>query len=133
MEAFDLLHEVVFRYEELDQLGAKLEQMVIQNKVDGIGELYDRIRQRQEQAGMLDTRLMEIFVSRPELRDYPQIRKWLQLMKNIHTRNQYLLPQLQTRLAHHRSELGTLHKGVSLLQGYRLKPRPVGALLSSAG
>lgn len=133
METFTLLHQIVSRYQQLDQLSMELAQAAVQNEEERIAELHGQMEQLQEKTRTDDALLMEQLAGQPLLLDHPATRAWLQLMQGIHTRNQQLLPQVQTRLAHHRSELHTLHKGASSLQGYRSGARPVGSLLSSAG
>ena len=133
METPAPLHQNVIRYRQINQLGLEIEQAVLHNRMDNIAELCELMHQAQDQAKYDDTHLLTLFRNQPELREDPTVQEWLSLMQTIHTRNQKILPRINSILALQRSELQTLRRGSSVLQGYRPATVQTGRRLSSSG
>ena len=133
METPALLQQSVARYRQINQLSLEIEQAVLHNRLDDITELYTRMGQAQEQAKNDDANLSDLLRNQPELGEHHAVREWLSLMEMIHARNQHLLPRINSILALHRSELQTLRRGSSVLQGYRPAAVHTGRRLSSSG
>lgn len=133
METPAPLHQSVIRYRQINQLSLEIEQAVLHNRLDDIAELNELMHHAQEQAKHDDTHLLTLFRNQPEFGKDPAVQEWLSLMQTIHTRNQQLLPRINSILAHQRSELQTLRRGSSVLQGYRPATAQTGRRLSSSG
>ena len=127
------LQQSIARYQQINQLSLQIEQAVLHNRLDDIAELCELMDLIQDQAKGDDAHLSSLFLNQPELIEDSAAQEWLSLMEMIHARNQQLLPRINSILALHRSELQTLRKGSSVLQGYRPSTVHTGRRLSSSG
>lgn len=133
MEAHTLLQQMVAQYRQINQLNLEIERAVLKNSLEDIAGLYTLMHQAQDEATIGDTHLLALLRNQPKLKENPAVREWLSLMRMIHIRNQKLLPRINSILALQRSELQTLRKGASVLQGYRPTTIHTGRRLSSSG
>jgi hypothetical protein len=133
METPAPLQQSVVRYRQINQLSLEIEQAVLHNRLDDIADLCELMDLTQDQAKGEDAHLSSLFLNHPELIEESAAQEWLSLMEMIHARNQQLLPRINSILALHRSELQTLRRGSSLLQGYRPTTVHTGRRLSSSG
>ena len=133
MDALALLDQAMTQYRLLDQLGKEIEQTIQRNELVAVPELCAQLKTAQEQAKDRDATLLDLLRQHGELREHTVAKEWLQLMQGIQERNQRLLPRLKSIMAIQRSELHTMKKGTSMLQGYKPGLVQTGRRISSSG
>lgn len=133
MEAHTLIEQAVARYRCINQVSLAIEQAILKDGLENLAALCAHLHQLQEEAKIDDGGLLLLLRDREEWRDDAAIKEWLTLMRSIHERNQRLMPHVKSIMAVRRNELRTLHKGASVLQGYRSGSNQTGNRLSSSG
>ncbi len=132
VETDTLRSRLIQAYADLRDLGAGIERQLPHAAPDEVVRLAQALDRQLAAIKILDGQYLAAVQAGQAVMEPAFRETWMDLLREIEHQHATILPKIRSHMALYRSELETIRKGRTTLDGYGVVPRKRGGIINSS-